>query len=334
MTTEMEMRSEEAEVLNKLPIFWDRAFKEIHKRIIGQDELISQVLAAMLCRGHCLLIGVPGLAKTLLVKTIAEVADFSFNRVQFTPDMMPSDITGSEILEEDPFTKQYKFQFVEGPVFTQLLLADEINRTPPKTQSALLEAMQEHRVTVAGKTYPLEEPFFVLATQNPIEQEGAYPLPEAQLDRFMFSLNVPYPEFDDEVRILTETTCDQDQPVDKVLTAEDIIKLQHAVRKIHVPNSVARYIARLTRSTRPDDPNSGDFTRRFVRWGAGPRASQYLALAGKVFAVLDGRFNVAVEDIREAAFPVLRHRVLLNYHAEADNIKVDHLITKLLKDAL
>ncbi|UDQ99476.1 AAA family ATPase [Lentisphaerae bacterium WC36] len=304
---------------------------ELRKKIFGQEELIDQLLAAILCRGHCLLIGAPGLAKTLLINTLSEIADLDFKRVQFTPDMMPADITGSEVLEENQVSKAREYRFIKGPIFTQMLLADEINRTPPKTQAALLEAMQEHYVTIAGTRFKLEEPFFVLATQNPIEQEGTYPLPEAQLDRFMFSLNVDYPSFSEEVAILQNTTTDQNIKLEKVASVEDLLEFQSIVRLIPVPTSVAEFAVKIVRATRPG-ADSKSATNKYLRWGAGPRACQYLALAGKVFAALDGRYNVAYEDIVKAAFPVLRHRVILNYHAEADGVSVEDIITQIINE--
>ena len=305
---------------------------QIGRRIVGQTAVVDDILIALLARGNCLIVGVPGLAKTLLIRTLSEVLDLRFNRIQFTPDLMPSDITGTEIIEENPTTHERSFVFVPGPLFAQIILADEINRTPPKTQAALLEAMQEQRVTVAGKTYLLEQPFFVLATQNPIEQEGTYPLPEAQLDRFMFSLHLGYPTFAEEVEILRTTTTDDAPELDQVMSAADLIEYQKVVRKIPVPPSVAEYAVRLVQATRPDPLAIPPFAavHRYIRWGAGPRASQYLALAGKVLAVLDGRYNVAVEDIQRAAYPVFRHRIIANYHAEADKLSTDDLIQRLL----
>ncbi|PCJ57968.1 MAG: AAA family ATPase [Planctomycetota bacterium] len=318
-------------LLKTLPDMFIKIRAELHKKIIGQDVVINQLLSAMFCRGHCLLIGVPGLAKTLLIRTLSEISDMDFNRIQFTPDMMPSDITGVEILEESDTSNHREFKFSKGPIFTQLLLADEINRTPPKTQAALLEAMQEQRVTVAGKSYHLESPFFVLATQNPIEQEGTYPLPEAQLDRFMFSLNVGYPKFEEEVEILQRTTRDEVSEMSHVLTKEEIIAYQAAIRQIPVPASVAEFAVKLVCASRPTGKDILPVVKKYVQWGAGPRASQYLALAGKVFAALSGRFNVSVDDIKNAAHPVLRHRILLNYHAEADHMSVDDVINEILK---
>ncbi len=318
------------EIIAALPEVSERIKHELSKRIVGQGGLVEQLLVSIFARGHCLLVGVPGLAKTLLVRTLGDVADLKFSRIQFTPDMMPMDITGNEIIEEDHATGHRQFKFVKGPVFAQLILADEINRTPPKTQAALLEAMQESKVTVAGKKYDLEPPFFVIATQNPIEQEGTYPLPEAQLDRFMFSINVTYPEFNEEVDILLSTTQDHQEPLYKVIDAEEMVALQSAVRCVPVPRSVAEYTVKLVSATRPG-PNSPDFIDKYIRWGAGPRACQYLALAGKVHAALDGRFNVAIEDIQRSAHSVLRHRVMINYQAEADMLTPENIIDQLLE---
>ena len=325
-----ELKEDVNRTLNTLPDLWDKINAELDKRIIGQDFLIQQLLVGILARGHCLLIGVPGLAKTLLIQTLGEIADLKFSRIQFTPDMMPSDITGNEILEEDHATGHRNFKFVKGPIFAQLILADEINRTPPKTQAALLEAMQEKNVTVAGTSYPLSEPFFVLATQNPIEQEGTYPLPEAQLDRFMFSLKVDYPELKEEVQILQSTTHDEQPDLKVVVTADEIIKLQSAIRHVPVPTSVAEYAVKLVRATRPSEPDSMPLVSKYLRWGAGTRACQYLALAGKVYAVLDGRLNVSFEDIQLAAHPVLRHRIILNYQAEADLRTPEDIIDEII----
>ncbi len=327
---EQKLSDQHVETLKTLPKVLRQIHEQLDKRIVGQDRLIDQLLITIFCRGHCLLIGVPGLAKTLLVHTLGEIADLEFNRVQFTPDMMPSDITGTEIVEENPTTGQRQFRFIRGPVFTQLLLADEINRTPPKTQAALLEAMQEHAVTAAGKTMRLKEPFFVVATQNPIEQEGTYPLPEAQLDRFMFSLNVDYPEFDEEVEVMQRTTRDELPKLDKVLSAEQIIAIQAAVRQVHIPESVAKRIVKIVSATRPGCNGALPVVEKYVRWGAGPRACQYIALAGKVVAALNKRFNVSDRDLLHGARPVLRHRVLLNYHAEADRRSVESIIDEVV----
>ena len=299
----------DVEILHDVPQSYSRLAGELGKRIIGQEEIIRDLFVALAVQGHVLMIGVPGLAKTMLVRSLAEILDMQFQRIQFTPDLMPSDITGTEIIE-DSHDGHRQFRFVPGPIFTNLLLADEINRTPPKTQAALLEAMQEHRVTVGEKTYELPEPFFVLATQNPIEQEGTYPLPEAQLDRFMFNLRIDYPSHAEEVRILLETTTDAVQPLSKVWTAEEMLAIQRAVRQIPVPQSVAEYAVSLVQATRPAREKAPDFVKKYLQWGAGPRASQYLALAGKAFAVLDGRFNVAKEDIQRSAKLVLRHRLI------------------------
>jgi MoxR-like ATPase len=303
--------------------------RELGKRIVGQQELIRHLFIALLCDGHCLMIGVPGLAKTLAIRTLAQCLDLEFRRIQFTPDLMPGDILGSEILEESTEGKRH-FRFVPGPVFGQLILADEINRTPPKTQAALLESMQERRVTVAGASRPLPIPFFVLATQNPIEQEGTYPLPEAQLDRFMFCLRVGYPTAADEVEILLRTTGAEEPEPSVILTGDRIRALQRAVRALVVPRSVAEFAVDLVGRTRPQNTHAPEAVKRYVRWGAGPRASQYLALAGKALAALDGRFNVAREDILAAAPLVLRHRVILGYQAEADNVTADTVIAGLL----
>jgi MoxR-like ATPase len=313
--------------------------RELAKRIVGQQELVRDLFVALLAQGNCLMIGVPGLAKTLIIRTLAECLDLDFRRIQFTPDLMPGDIIGSEILEETDGGKR-AFRFVPGPLFGQLVLADEINRTPPKTQAALLEAMQERRVTVAGVTHELRAPFFVLATQNPIEQEGTYPLPEAQLDRFMFCLHVGYPSRADEVQVLLRTTSPGEEKPAVVLTGEKIIALQNAIRAIPVPDSVAEFAVGLVHATRPvhgeasgaarPNGSAAEQVARYVRWGAGPRASQYLALAGKVHAVLDGRFHVAREDIAAAATLVLRHRLILNYRAEADGVTTDAIVAAIL----
>lgn len=318
-------------LLERLPGKVSQLKHEISKRIFGQENLIDNIIVSILCKGHCLLIGVPGLAKTLLIKTISDAATLDFKRVQFTPDMMPSDITGSQILEEDQMSHKRVFEFVKGPVFTQLLLADEINRTPPKTQAALLEAMEEHHVTGAGIKMQLPEPFFVLATQNPIEQEGTYPLPEAQLDRFMFSLNVDYPEFAEELKVFQETTTDRDVTIEKIITADEIINSQAVVRHIPVPGSVAEFAVKLVRATRPSAENPLSVINNYVKWGAGPRACQYLALAGKARAALNGRLNVSMEDIILSARPVLRHRLVVNFRAEADNRKTDDIIDEVVE---
>ncbi len=329
MSTNPDLTQEQVQLLAQVSGTYQNVAQEIKGRIIGQDEVIRDLFVALMVQGHVLMIGVPGLAKTLIVRSLAEILDLSFQRIQFTPDLMPSDITGTEILEEAGGGKR-EFRFVPGPIFANLLLADEINRTPPKTQAALLEAMQERRVTVAGSTYVLPSPFFVLATQNPIEQEGTYPLPEAQMDRFMFNLRVDYPSRADEIQILQETTRDGAPDLKKVLAGQDLLALQTCVRQIPVPPSVAEYAVDLVQSTRPKSPTSPDYIKRYVQWGAGPRASQYLALAGKALAVMDGRFNVAREDIAASAKLVLRHRIISNYRAEADGVTVDDMIDRLL----
>jgi MoxR-like ATPase len=316
--------------LQQIPALYARLQAQLAKRIVGQETILRELFLGLIAQGHCLMIGVPGLAKTLIVKTLSEALDLDFRRIQFTPDLMPSDVTGSEVIEENDHGKR-EFRFIPGPVFTQLLLADEINRAPAKTQSALLEAMQERRVTVAGQTRPLGAPFFVLATQNPIEQEGTYPLPEAQLDRFLFCLHVGYPSAEEEVRILQSTTGAAPAPLEKVCGAAELLALQRAVRRVHIPASVADYIVRLVQGTRPDTPAAPASVKRCVQWGAGPRASQSLALAAKAAAALAGRLNAAAEDVAAAATIVLRHRLILNYRAEAEGLSADALIADLLK---
>jgi len=305
---------------------------EIAKVIVGQEEIIDQLLISLLARGHCLLVGVPGLAKTLLIKTVAEVMDLQFSRIQFTPDLMPSDITGTEIIEEDQLTKKRDFKFISGPIFANIILADEINRTPPKTQAALLEAMQEHKVTAAGTTYQLPEPFFVLATQNPIEQEGTYPLPEAQLDRFMFNLWLDYPSFKEEIKIVETTTSQYKADLKKVLTAEEIINFQELVRKVPVAENVIEFAVKIANMTRPSNGNSPQFIKDWITWGAGPRASQYMTLAAKTTAVIQGRYTPEIDDIKNAMLPVLRHRIITNFSAEAEGIKSLDVIERLSKE--
>ncbi len=307
-----------------------RIENEIGKVIVGQKAVVEQVLVCLLAHGHALLIGVPGLAKTLLVNTLARVLDLSFNRIQFTPDLMPSDITGTEIIEDDPQTKTRRFRFVPGPVFANVVLADEINRTPPKTQAALLQAMQEYRVTVAGKTYELPAPFFVLATQNPIELEGTYPLPEAQLDRFMFSVVIDYPTPEEEKEIVKSTTSAYEPTLSRVLNANEVKWLQGLVRRVPVADEVVEYAVRLVAMSRPGNPAAPQFVREWVSWGAGPRATQYLILGAKTRAILAGRYTPTVEDVREVALPVLRHRIITNFTAEAENIRVEEVISRLL----
>jgi len=300
---------------------------EIGRRIVGQQETVDNLVAAILAGGHALLVGVPGLAKTLLVQTVAQALDLSFSRVQFTPDLMPSDITGTEMLEQDAATGRRHFTFVRGPVFANVVLADEINRAPPKTQAALLQAMQEHAVTTAGQTHALPEPFLVLATQNPIEQEGTYPLPEAQLDRFMFELRIGYPSREEEERIVTTTTGDGTTLIRPVLTASELLELQHLVRRLPAPPTVVRYAVGLARSTRPDSAEATAAVRKYVSWGAGPRASQYLVLGAKARAAMDGRPSPDIDDVRSVALAVLRHRVVVNFQGEAEGIKVESLLS-------
>src|SRR6516165_406150 len=303
--------------------------QEIARVIVGQEHIVDDLLTALFARGHCLMIGVPGLAKKLMVRTIARAIDLEFNRVQFTPDLMPSDITGTEIIEEDRATGGRQFRFVKGPVFANILLADEINRTPPKTQAALLQAMQELQVTVGGRTYELPRPFFVLATQNPIEQEGTYPLPEAQLDRFMFDIRIGYPKPEEELEIAKSTTSDVEINLSKVLSGPEIIHLQHIVRKLPVSDHVGMYAVNLARSTRPEDEIAPAFTKEFVNWGAGTRAVQYLVLGAKARAAIGGEYNVTVEHVRDVALLVLRHRVLTNFHAEAEGVSPDQIVRRL-----
>ena len=304
---------------------------ELGKVIVGQEDTIEQLLAAIFTRGHCLLEGVPGLAKTLMVSTLAEIMDVSFKRIQFTPDLMPSDITGTQVLEEDESGKRL-FRFVEGPIFTNILLADEINRTPPKTQAALLEAMQERQVTVGRETYDLPQPFFTIATQNPIEQEGTYPLPEAQLDRFMFNIKVGYPTAEEEEKILTVTTRGEKATVNKVLTSRAILNIQKLVSSVAINPFVIRYASQLVRATRPKDETAPEYVRELVDWGAGPRAGQNLIAGAKALAAMDGRFSVDPTDIRRIAVPVLRHRIATNFQAQAEGMDTDAVILKLLDD--
>ncbi len=304
--------------------------QELHKVIVGQDEVIEQVFAAIFTRGHCLLEGVPGLAKTLLVSTIAQILDVSFKRIQFTPDLMPSDITGTNVLDEDDQGHR-QFRFVEGPVFTNILLADEINRTPPKTQAALLQAMQEREVSVGRETYNLPRPFFTIATQNPIDQEGTYPLPEAQLDRFMFNIKVGYPTADEEEQILAASSKGDKQEVRKVLSAKAIVNLQKLVKSVAVSDYIIKYVSRLVRATRPKDDSAPDFVKELVDWGAGPRAGQFLISGGQALAAMDGRFSVAISDIQRVALPVLRHRVSCNFQAQAEGMSNEDVIQRLLE---
>ncbi|HEX6982288.1 MAG TPA: MoxR family ATPase [Balneolaceae bacterium] len=310
----------------------ERIKDEVGKVIVGQADIIDQLLICLFSRGHCVLVGVPGLAKTLLIRTVSQTLNLSFSRIQFTPDLMPGDITGTEVIEDDRDTGGKKFKFVKGPVFANIVLADEINRTPPKTQAALLEGMQEFHVTAAGTSYPLEPPFFVLATQNPIEQEGTYPLPEAQLDRFMFNLWLDYPSVDEEMNIVGQTTSGETSEVEAVLDVAQIIELQDLVREVPVPEGVLSSAIKLVTKTRPQSDIAPDFIKKYMSWGAGPRASQYLILGGKARALSRGRYNVSEEDIRALAKPVLRHRIVNNYAAEAEGLSPDKLIEMLLDE--
>ncbi|MEZ4697298.1 MAG: AAA family ATPase [Rhodothermales bacterium] len=303
---------------------------ELRKRIIGQDEVVEQVLMALFAGGHCLITGVPGLAKTLLIKSLGEVLDLSYKRIQFTPDLMPADITGIDIIEEDRSTGKREIHFVRGPIFANIILADEINRTPPKTQAALLEAMQEYQVTAGGDSLPLERPFFVLATQNPIELEGTYPLPEAQLDRFMFNIVIDYLPADDELEVALATTSRTESDLQTVLSGQDILRFQQLIKSVYVPRNVGKYAVDLVRASRPGTTEAPDFVTNWVSWGAGLRAAQYLLLGGKVRAVFRNRYNVSIEDIRALAKPVLRHRILTNFYAESEGVGVEDIIDRLL----
>jgi MoxR-like ATPase len=324
-------KNRDLQLLEKLTDFQNRFFNEIGKSIIGQKDVLDHILIALLCKGHTLIIGVPGLAKTLMIKSMADLLDLTFSRIQFTPDLMPSDITGTEVLEEDQTSGKRAFRFFKGPIFGNIILADEINRTPPKTQAALLEAMQEHKVTAAGNTYDLEEPFFVLATQNPIEQEGTYPLPEAQLDRFMFNILIDYPSRKDEISIVQTTTDVTDTSLNKVISREEILEYQGLVRRVPVAENVIEYAVDLVNATRPGE-NSKDFINEWIDWGAGPRASQYLILGAKAKAVLDSRPTAEIDDVKALALPVLRHRVLPNFNAEAEGMKVNDILKKLIEE--
>ena len=324
-------KNRDLQLLEKLTDFQNRFFNEIGKSIIGQKDVLDHILIALLCKGHTLIIGVPGLAKTLMIKSMADMLDLTFSRIQFTPDLMPSDITGTEVLEEDQTSGKRAFRFFKGPIFGNIILADEINRTPPKTQAALLEAMQEHKVTAAGNTYDLEEPFFVLATQNPIEQEGTYPLPEAQLDRFMFNILIDYPSRKDEISIVQTTTDVTDTSLNKVISREEILEYQGLVRRVPVAENVIEYAVDLVNATRPGE-NSKDFINEWIDWGAGPRASQYLILGAKAKAVLNSRPTAEIDDVKALALPVLRHRVLPNFNAEAEGMKVNDILKKLIDE--
>ena len=330
-SNDAEAREREQQAIDGLAHAYSRMREEISKVIIGQDQVIDELLVAMFCRGHCLLVGVPGLAKTLMVSTISQILQLSFRRIQFTPDLMPSDITGTDVLQDDPETGNRTFQFMQGPLFTNMLLADEINRTPPKTQAALLEAMQERHVTVGTNTYRLPQPFFVLATQNPIEQEGTYPLPEAQLDRFMFNVVVNYPSPAEELRILKQTTGGYEADLQTALTGKQILALQEVVRKVPVAEHVFIYARDLVRATRPKETDAADFIKEYISWGAGPRAGQYLILGAKAMAILQGRFHVTTDDIRSVVLPVMRHRLVTTFHADSESVTTDDVVQMLLE---
>jgi MoxR-like ATPase len=321
----------EAQAVRDLAAAYAQMTDQIGKVIVGQKQVVEQLLMALFSRGHCLLVGVPGLAKTLLVSTVSKILHLSFKRIQFTPDLMPADITGTDILQDDPETGRRRFMFLQGPIFANMILADEINRTPPKTQAALLEAMQEHHVTVGGQSFALPEPFFVLATQNPIEQEGTYPLPEAQLDRFMFNIIVGYPSRAEELQIMKQTTSSYQPDPKPILTGEQIQTLQGIVRQVVVADHVFDYAADLVRATRPRDPGVPKFISELVAWGAGPRASQYLILGGKARAILHGRLHVTTDDIKEVAYPVLRHRLVTTFNADAEGVTTDTIVGRLIQ---
>ncbi|MFC1692694.1 AAA family ATPase [Candidatus Latescibacterota bacterium] len=323
---------DDIELLEHLSSSYKKIKNEMARIIVGQDEIVENLIITLLCRGHCLLVGVPGLAKTLMISSLADALDLKFSRIQFTPDLMPSDIIGTEVIEEEPGSGRRKFRFVRGPIFANIILADEINRTPPKTQSALLEAMQEHAVTVQGDTMHLVEPFFVLATQNPIEQEGTYPLPEAQLDRFMFNLWIDYPSRNEEVEIVRRTTGIEDIKPGKILNADDIISLQNLIRRVPAAEEIVSYAVELVRKTRPEDKKSPDYIKEWIKWGAGPRASQYLILGAKAKAALGGRFVPSKEDVRSVAMLVLRHRLVTTFAAEAEGVFAPDIVCRLTGD--
>jgi len=331
MPTAQPPATADPKAIQELATAYERLTEQISKVIVGQRAVVEQLLMAMFSRGHCLLVGVPGLAKTLLVSTVSKALDLSYKRVQFTPDLMPADITGTDILQDDPETGRRRFVFLPGPLFANMILADEINRTPPKTQAALLEAMQEGRVTAGGETYKLPAPFFVLATQNPIEQEGTYPLPEAQQDRFMFNIRVEYPSRGEEIQIMKATTGSAKPELSSILDGQQILKIQELVRQVVVADHVFSYVADLVRSTRPKEPGVPKWITEWVQWGAGPRACQYLILGGKARAILNGRVHVTSDDIKAVALPVLRHRILTTFHADAEGITPDDVVRKLLE---
>jgi len=328
----MSKETDDVKAVENLGKARDTIVTELRKIIVGMDQVIDEMMIAIFSRGHCLLVGVPGLAKTLLVSSLAQTMSLSFKRIQFTPDLMPSDITGTELLQEDPETHQRRFKFQRGPVFTNLLLADEINRTPPKTQAALLEAMQERRISSGGEDYRLDEPFFVLATQNPIEQEGTYPLPEAQLDRFLFNIMVNYPSPSEELDIMRSVTTDEEPQLDKAVDGPSILDYQHVVRRIPVADHIFEYTAALVRATRPDEDEAPEFVKKYMAWGAGPRASLNLIIAGKARAALRGRSHVAIEDIQALSLPIMRHRIIPNFAARSEGLTPDTLIEKLLAE--
>jgi len=327
-----EINEQEIAVIEEFAAKRDSMLGEIRKVIVGQEKVIEEVLIALFSRGHCLLVGVPGLAKTLLISTLAEILDLDFNRIQFTPDLMPSDITGTAILQEDAATGRRKFQFMQGPIFTNILLADEINRTPPKTQAALLQSMQEYKVTAGGQTYALDLPFFVLATQNPIEQEGTYPLPEAQLDRFMLNIEIQYPSFEDEVQIVMQTTSIGKPTPHKVMDGAAILRYQELVRRVPASPFVIGYAVSLSQKSRPHNPDAPQFVKDYIEWGAGPRASQYLILGAKARTILQGRYAVSIEDIQALAPSVLRHRIMPNFKAQADGLSSLDIVGRLLNE--
>ena len=330
--TATEMDPEEIQLARTLADSAQRIREEVAKAIVGQEDVIEQLIIAIFARSHCLLEGVPGLAKTYMIRSLSESLSFSFHRVQFTPDLMPADITGTDVIQEDPTTGRRKLVFLKGPIFAQMILADEINRSPPKTQAALLEAMQEHSVTVGGKTFALEDSFFVLATQNPVEQEGTYPLPEAQKDRFMFHVKVAYPDRDQEREIIRRTTSSYSAQIDAALNADDVIRCQQIARKVPVPDHVLDYVLDLVTRSRPDSPDCFGFTKELIAWGPGPRACQQLVLGGKVRALLHGRFHVTLDDIAALAYPVLRHRIVPTFNAEADGVTSDDIIARILEE--
>ncbi|MBI9019269.1 MAG: MoxR family ATPase [Phycisphaerae bacterium] len=325
-------QASDSEIMVDLQNSYAMLKQEIHRVVVGQDEVIDSVLCSMLAGGHCLVQGVPGLAKTLLVHSISEALNMSFNRIQFTPDLMPSDITGTDIIQEDVKTHQRCYEFIKGPIFANIVLADEINRTPPKTQAALLQSMQEREVTVSGRTYTLDKPFFVLATQNPIEQEGTYPLPEAALDRFMFMVYIDYPKIDEEYQIVKQTTASNNNKVARVMTAEDMVRFQNIVRQAPISDSVIAYCVKLARTSRPQDDLSSPIVKKYLKWGAGPRAGQFMALGAKAWTLIHGRVTPSYDDVRHVCRLVLRHRLMANFNAEADGISKDQIIDDIIEN--